>query len=341
MIPMISDAIKKIVDKQDLSYDEAYAVMNEIMSGVTSPVQNAAYLAALSTKSTKTETIAEIAGSAAAMRDHAKPIEKKFDTVEIVGTGGDGSNSFNISTTSSMVIASSGAKVSKHGNRAASSKSGAADVLEALGINIHQNPEKVNALLDEVGICFLFAQDYHTSMKYVGEIRKELGIKTVFNILGPLTNPVHPTYQVMGVYSPTLLEPLAKVLSTLGVKKGMVVYGDDKMDEISISHTTSVCEFNGDKCETYKISPDDFGLKRAFKQDVEGDTPQKNAYITLDVLSGKAGPKRDIVLMNAGAGLYCAGKASSLADGVELAAKLIDDGSAMKLFDNYKVASNR
>ncbi len=338
---MISDAIKKIVDKQDLSYDEAYAVMNEIMSGVTSPVQNAAYLAALSTKSTKTETISEIAGSAAAMRDHAKPIEKKFDTVEIVGTGGDGSNSFNISTTASMVIASSGAKVSKHGNRAASSKSGAADVLEALGINIHQNPEKVNSLLEEVGICFLFAQDYHTSMKYVGEIRKELGIKTVFNILGPLTNPVHPAYHIMGVYSPTLLEPLARVLSTLGVKKGMVVYGDDKLDEISISHTTSVCEFCGDKYETYKVSPDDFGFKRAFKQDVEGDTPQKNAYITLDILSGKTGPKRDVVLMNAGAGLYCAGKASSFADGVELAAKLIDDGSAMKLFDAYKVASNR
>ncbi len=338
---MISDAIKKIVDKQDLTYDEAYAVMNEIMSGTTSPVQNAAYLAALSTKSTKTETKAEIAGSAAALRDHAKPLQNKFETLEIVGTGGDGSNSFNISSTSSMVIASSGMKVSKHGNRAASSKCGAADVLEALGINIHQDPQKVNSLLEEVGICFLFAQDYHTSMKYVGEIRRELGIRTVFNILGPLTNPLHPTYQIMGVYSPTLLEPLAQVLTNLGVKKGMVVYGDDKMDEISVSHTTSVCEFCGDKYETYKISPDDFGIKRAFKQDVEGDTPQKNAYITLDILSGKKGPKRDIVLMNSGAGLYCAGKASSLADGVELAAKLIDDGSAMKLLDSYKVASNR
>jgi anthranilate phosphoribosyltransferase len=338
---MISDAIKKIVDKQDLTYDEAYEVMNEIMSGITSPVQNAAYLAALSTKSTKTETIAEIAGSAAAMRDHAKRVDCPFETTEIVGTGGDGSNSFNISSTSSFVIAASGAKVSKHGNRAASSMSGAADVLEALGINIHQNPEKAVSLLDEVGICFLFAQDYHTSMKYVGEIRKELGIKTVFNILGPLTNPVHPTYQVMGVYSPTLIEPLAKVLTSLGVKKGMVVYGDDRMDEISISHTTSVCEFSNDKYETYTISPDQFGIKRAFKQDVEGGNAQKNAFITLDILSGKTGPKRDIVLMNSAAGLYCSGKASSLEDGVELAAKLIDDGAAMKVLDGYKVASNQ
>jgi anthranilate phosphoribosyltransferase len=338
---MISDAIKKIVDKQDLSYDEAYEVMNEIMSGVTSPVQNAAYLAALSTKSTKTETIAEIAGSAAAMRDHAKKVDNPFDTLEIVGTGGDGSNSFNISTTSSMVIASSGAKVSKHGNRAASSMSGAADVLEALKINIHQDPVKARSLLEEVGICFLFAQDYHFSMKYVSEIRKELGIKTVFNILGPLTNPAHPSYMVMGVYSPTLIEPLAHVLTSLGVKKGMVVYGDDKMDEISISHTTSVCEFNGDKYETYKISPSDFGIQRAFKQDIEGGNAQKNAFITMDILSGKKGPKRDIVLMNSAAGLYCAGKASSLQDGVELAAKLIDDGKAMELLDRYKAVSNQ
>jgi len=338
---MISDAIKKLVDKQDLSYDEAYGVMNEIMSGVTSPVQNAAYLAALSTKSTKTETIAEIAGSAAAMRDHAKTVDQPFETTEIVGTGGDGSNSFNISTTSSFVIASSGAKVSKHGNRAASSLSGAADVLEALGVNIHQSPEKARSLLEEVGICFLFAQDYHTSMKYVGEIRKELGIKTVFNILGPLTNPVHPKYQIMGVYSPTLLEPLANVLMNLGVKKGMVVYGDDKMDEISISHTTSVCEFGNGKCESYQISPDQFGLKRAFKSDIEGGSAKKNAFITMDILNGKTGPMRDIVLMNSGAALYCNGKASSFEDGVELAAKLIDDGSAKTVLDRYKVASNQ
>ena len=338
---MISDAIKKIVDKQDLSYDEAYEVMNEIMSGVTSPVQNAAYLAALSTKSTKTETIAEIAGSAAAMRDHAKKVNHPFETLDIVGTGGDGSNSFNISSTSAIVIASSGAKVSKHGNRAASSKSGAADVLEALGVSLHQDPEKAVKLLDEVNLCFLFAQDYHTSMKYVSEIRKELGIKTVFNILGPLTNPAHPTYQVMGVYSPTLLEPLARVLSDLGVKKGMVVYGDDKMDEISISYTTSVCEFSNGKFDTYKISPQDFGIPLGFKKDLEGGDARKNAFITMDILNGKTGAKRDAVLMNSAAGLYCAGKASSIADGIELAAQLIDDGKAKDLLERYKVASNQ
>ena len=338
---MISDAIKKIVDKQDLTYDEAYQVMHEIMSGVTSPVQNAAYLAALSTKSTKTETIDEIAGSAAAMRFHAKKVDNPFETLDIVGTGGDKSNSFNISTTASFVIASSGAKVSKHGNRAASSMSGAADVLEALGISIHQDPEKAVSLLDKVGICFLFAQEYHSSMKYVGDIRKELGIKTVFNILGPLTNPAHPTFQVMGVYDPTLLEPLAEVLMSLGVRKGMVVYGDDHMDEISISHTTSVCEFSDGKHESYKISPKDFGIQLGFKKDIEGGTAQKNAFITMDILNGKQGPKRDIVLMNSAAGLYCAGKASSLADGVELAAKLIDDGNAKELLDRYRAESNQ
>ena len=337
---MISDAIKKIVDKQDLTYDEAYEVMHEIMSGVTSPVQNAAYLAALSTKSTKTETIDEIAGSAAAMRDHALKVPNQFETLDIVGTGGDRSNSFNISTTSSMVIASSGVKVSKHGNRAASSKCGAADVLEALGVSIHQDPAKAVSLLDKVGICFLFAQEYHSSMKYVGDIRKQLGIKTVFNILGPLTNPARPTYQVMGVYDRTLLEPLAEVLMSLGVRKGMVVYGDDNMDEISISHTTSVCEFSNGKHETYTVSPRDFGIQMGFKKDIEGDSPQKNAFITMDILNGKTGPKRDIVLMNSGAALYCAGKASSMADGVELAAKLIDDGAAKGLLDRYKTESN-
>ena len=213
--------------------------------------------------------------------------------------------------------------------------------LEALGVNLHQPPEKAAQLLDEVGLCFLFAQDYHTSMKYVSEIRKELGIKTVFNILGPLTNPTQPKYQVMGVYSPTLLEPLARVLSDLGVKKGMVVYGDDHMDEISISYTTSVCEFSNGKFDTYKISPKDFGIPLGFKKDIEGGDAKKNSYITMDILNGKEGPRRDIVLMNSAAGLYCAGKASSLQDGVELAAKLIDDGSAKELLEKYRVASNQ
>lgn len=220
---MIKEAIIKIVDKQDLTYAEAYQVMNEIMSGETTPTQNAAFLAALSTKSTRAETIQEIAGCAAAMRDHALKVETDLDLFEIVGTGGDGAQSFNISTTAAFVAAAGGMKVSKHGNRAASSKSGTADCLEALGININLEPQKCLRLLDEVGMCFFFAQKYHTSMKYVGAIRKELGIRTVFNILGPLTNPASPKLQLLGVYDGSLVEPLAQVLTSLGVRRGMVV----------------------------------------------------------------------------------------------------------------------
>ena len=232
---MIKEAITKIVDKQDLTYDEAYQVIKEIMSGETTPTQNAAFLSALSTKSTKAETIDEITGCAAAMRDAATKVENDLDLLEIVGTGGDNAHSFNISTTSSIILAAAGVNVAKHGNRAASSKSGAADVLEALGVNIRIDPEKNEKVLDEVGICFLFAQTYHSAMKYVGPVRKELAIRTVFNILGPLTNPANATMQVMGVYSADLVEPMAKVLYKLGVTKGMVVFGTDGLDEISAS----------------------------------------------------------------------------------------------------------
>jgi anthranilate phosphoribosyltransferase len=339
---MIKEAIVKIVDKQDLSYDEAYAVMNEIMSGETSQVQNAAFLAALSTKSTKAETIEEISGCAAAMRDHALKVETDLPLFEIVGTGGDGAHSFNISTTSAMIIASAGVKVSKHGNRAASSKSGAADCLEALGVNLDQSPEKALQLLDEVGICFFFAQKYHTSMKYVGAIRKELGIRTVFNILGPLTNPAHPQMQLLGVYDESLVEPLAQVLYSLGVKRGMVVFGQDKLDEISMSAPTSVCEFEGGSYKSYVICPEDFGFTRCSKDELVGGTPAENAQITRDILSGKEqGAKRNAVLMNAGASLYIAGKAGSLADGVKLAAERIDSGAAMKTLEALVAASNR
>ena len=237
---MIKEAIEKVVSKQDLTYDEAYTVMNEIMNGETSQVQNAAYLAALSTKSAKAETIDEISGSAAAMRDHALQVEHDMDVLEIVGTGGDHAGSINISTTAAFLIAAAGIKVAKHGNRAASSKSGAADCLEALGINISLSPEKCVELLKEINICFLFAQKYHASMKYVGAVRKELGIRTVFNILGPLTNPAHPTTMLLGVYDEYLLDPLAQVLMSLGVKRGMVIYGQDCLDEISLSAPTSI-----------------------------------------------------------------------------------------------------
>ncbi len=336
---MIRDAIMKIVDKQDLTYEESYAVMDEIMSGKTTATQNSAFLAALSTKSARAETTDEISGCAAAMRDHATPVNYDGDTLEIVGTGGDNSNSFNISTTSSMVIAAGGVKVSKHGNRSASSRSGAADVLEALGISLDQPPEKARRLLDEVGICFLFAQKYHSSMKYVGPIRKELGIRTVFNILGPLTNPASPKYMVMGVYDGYLVEPLARVISTLGVKKGMIVYGNDRLDEISCSAETTVCEVNNGWYRSYNIAPEDFGLQRCKKSDIVGGEADFNAEITKAVLGGKKGPCRDVVLLNSAAGLYSAGAASDMADGVELAANIIDSGKAMDLLNRYRECS--
>lgn len=338
---MIQQAIEKIVSKMDLTYDEAYQVMNEIMNGQTTAVQNAAFLAALSTKSTKAETIDEISGSAAAMRDHATPVDTSgMDTLEIVGTGGDHANSINISTTASFIIAAAGVKVAKHGNRAASSKSGAADCLEALGVNINQSPEKCKELLNNVGMCFMFAQKYHASMKYVGPIRKELGIRTVFNILGPLTNPAKPNHMLLGVYDDYLVEPLAKVLTSLGVKDGLVIYGQDCLDEISIGAPTSVCELHDGKYKTYTITPEDFGLKRASKDDIIGGTPQENAADTLAILRGKRGPKADIVLMNAGAAIYLDKKAASIKEGIELAEKLVQNGDAMKKLEAYKKASN-
>jgi len=337
---MIKEAIVKIVDKQDLTYDEAYTVMNEIMSGETSPTQNAAFLAALSTKSTKAETINEIAGCAAAMRDHATKVVHNMDVLEIVGTGGDNAQSFNISTTSAFVIAAGDVKVAKHGNRAASSKSGTADCLEALGVNINLSPEKCVELLEKTGICFFFAQKYHTSMKYVGAIRKELGIRTVFNILGPLTNPASPDRQLLGVYDKSLVEPLAKVLVSLGVKRGMVVYGLDKLDEISVSSPTLICEFDQEKYKTYTITPEEFGFTTCKKEDLAGGTPTENAAITLSVLKGEMGPKRNAVLLNAGAALYIGEKANSLAEGIALAGKLIDDGSALAKLNDFKQESN-
>ena len=338
---MIQEAIVKIVNKEDLTYDEAYQVMNEIMSGETTATQNAAFLAALSTKSTKAETIVEIAGCAAAMRDHATKVETGQEVFEIVGTGGDGAHSFNISTTAALVAAAGGMKVAKHGNRAASSRCGTADCLEALGVNIDQSPRRCRALLEEVGMCFFFAQKYHTSMKYVGAIRKELGFRTVFNILGPLTNPASPTMQLLGVYDEYLVEPLAHVLMSLGVKQGMVVYGMDKLDEISLSTPTKVCEFRDGWYKTYTIQPEEFGLTRCAKADLVGGDPAENAAITRAILSGEKGPKRDAVLLNAGAALYIGGKAATLAQGITLAAEIIDSGKALETLEQFIAVSNR
>lgn len=338
---MIKEAIVKIVNKGDLTYDEAYTVMNEIMSGETTPTQNAAFLAALSTKSAKAETTDEIAGCAAAMRAHATNVETGMDVFEIVGTGGDGAHSFNISTTSALVAAAGGMKVAKHGNRAASSQCGTADCLEALGVNIQQSPERCVELLREVGICFFFAQKYHTSMKYVGPIRKELGFRTVFNILGPLTNPAKPSMQLLGVYDEYLAAPLAQVLINLGVRRGMVVYGRDKLDEISLSAPTAVCEIRDGWFKSYTIAPEDFGFERCTKDDLRGGSPAENAQITLDILGGERGHKRNAVLMNAGAALYIGGKADSMKDGISLAAELIDSGKALDTLKRFIEVSNR
>ena len=329
---MITEAIIKLTNKENLSYGEAKAVMNEIMSGEASDVQKSAYLTALTMKG---ETIDEITGSAEEMRNHAVQLSHEGDVLEIVGTGGDKSDSFNISTTSSLVIASAGVSVAKHGNRAASSKSGAADVLESLGVNITISPRKSAELLQNIGICFLFAQSYHTAMKYVGSIRKELGIRTIFNILGPLANPASANLQVMGVYDESLVEPLAKVLSNLGVKRALVVYGQDRLDEISASAETSVCEVKDGTFKSYTISPEQFGLTRCKKEELTGGTPDENAAITKAVLAGEQGARRTAVVLNAGAGLYVAGKADSIEAGVRLAEELIDSGKAEKKLEEF------
>lgn len=336
---MIKEAIIKLSKKQDLAYAEAEAVMDEIMSGQATPVQMAAYLTALALKG---ETIDEITASAAGMRAHCIKLLHNLDVLEIVGTGGDGSNSFNISTTSSMVIAAGGVPVAKHGNRAASSKSGAADVLEALGVKITLTPERSAEILKKINICFLFAQNYHIAMKYVAPIRKELGIRTVFNILGPLSNPAGANMELMGVYDQSLVEPLAQVMANLGVDRGMVVYGQDSLDEISMCAPTSVCEIRDGKFTSYEITPEQFGYERCEKGALTGGTPAENAEITKAILKGEEkGPKRQAVCLNAGAALYIAGKATSIEEGVKLAESLIDSGAALKKLEEFVEETNK
>lgn len=334
---MIKDAILKLAKKEDISYELAKNSMNEIMQGKATNVQMSAYLTALSMKG---ETIDEITASAEAMRSHCLRILNDYEVLEIVGTGGDGSNSFNISTTSSIIISAAGIPVAKHGNRAASSKSGAADLLESLGVNISLSASKCEKLLNKINICFLFAQNYHIAMKYVAPIRKELGIRTIFNILGPLANPAGATMQVMGVYDESLVEPLAQVLSNLGVKKGMVVYGMDKLDEISVSSATKVSEIKNNKIDTYTIEPEDFNITRCKKEDLTGGDADFNAKITENILNGQKGSKRDAVLLNSAAGLYVADKVKSLNDGVELAENIIDNGKAKIQLNNFIELSN-
>lgn len=336
---MIKEAILKLSKKENLNYEEAEAVMNEIMSGKATSVQMSSYLTALSMKG---ETIDEITGSAAGMRANCIKLLHNMEVLEIVGTGGDNSNSFNISTASAIVIASGGVAVAKHGNRAASSKCGAADVLEELGININIPPEKSCELLSKINICFLFAQNYHIAMKYVAPVRKELGIRTVFNILGPLSNPAGANIELMGVYDESLVEPLAKVMQNLGVKRGMVVYGTDKIDEISMSSETKVCEIlDKENLKSYTISPKDFGYDFCDKKELEGGSVKENAEIIRNIFSLKdKGAKRKAVCMNAGAGFYIAGKVQSIKEGVKMAESLIDEKKAFEKLEYFIRESN-
>lgn len=335
---MIKEAIGKLVEGQNLTFDEAKTVMNEIMSGETSDTLISAYLVALRMKG---ETIDEISGSAQGMSDNGLKLKHDMDVLEIVGTGGDKANTFNISTTSAFVAVAAGCKIAKHGNRGVSSKSGAADVLEALGADITISPEKSKEILEKIGFCFLFAQKYHTAMRFVGPVRGALGIRTVFNILGPLTNPADAKSDIIGVYEESLVEPVAQVLIKLGVKKGMVVFGQDTMDEITPSAKTTVCEIKDGKTRLYEINPEDYGIAICKKSDLEGGDGAENAQITKDILSGKLqGAKRDAVLLNAGACIYIQRENISYADAIDVAREMIDSGAALKKLEEYIEATN-
>ena len=334
---MIKEAIAKVTQKEDLSNEMMTEVMNEIMEGVATDAQKASFLTALNMKG---ETIEEITAAAKVMREHCERFLNDMDVLEIVGTGGDGSNSINISTLASIVASSVGIPVAKHGNRAASSKCGTADCLEALGVKIDLEPERSKEILNELNICFLFAQKYHTAMRYVGGVRKEMGIRTLFNCLGPLANPAGASMQLLGVYGKALVEPLARVLVNLGVKSAMVVYGEDKMDEISLSAPTFVCEYINGEFKTYEIKPEDYGFTRCKKEDLEGGTPQENAEIVRRILQGEQGPKTDIVLLNAGAAIHIA-KGCSIEEGIAIARDAIDSGKAYKQLEKFIELSNK
>lgn len=329
---MIKEAIRKVVSGQDLMYDEAEKVMDEIMGGEASQIQMAAYLTALSLKG---ETIDEITASAAGMREHCIRLLHEMEVLEIVGTGGDRSNSFNISTASAIVVSAAGVPVAKHGNRAASSMCGAADVLEALGVDITIPPEKSKQILEKIGICFLFAQNYHIAMKYVAPVRRELGIRTVFNILGPLSNPAGANMQLLGVYDGELVEPMAQVLSRLGVKNAMVVYGMDGLDEISVSAPTSVCEVRNGRFRNYILEPERFGMTKCSKSDLTGGTPEENARIIRAILSGEKGPKTDAVILNSAAALYVANPAMTLEEAVDEAKEILAGGKALAQLERF------
>ena len=334
---MIKEAIAILSKKQDLTSEMMEQVMDEIMRNEATDAQKASFLTSLYMKG---ETIEEITAAARGMRKHCEKFLNDQDVLEIVGTGGDGSNTINISTLSSIVAAAAGIPVAKHGNRAASSKCGTADCLEALGVKIDLEPEQSQKILKEINICFLFAQKYHTAMKYVGGVRKEMGVRTLFNILGPLSNPAGASMQLLGVYSEELVEPLARVLYNLGVKSAMVVYGEDSIDEISLSAPTKVCEFKNGDFKSYEITPEQFGFIRCKKEDLVGGTPEENAKIVWDILNGAQGPKTDAVLLNAGAAIYVAGGADTVEDAIQIAKETIKSGKAKEKLEQFIKRSN-
>ena len=335
---MIKEAIAQLVKREDLTSEVMEQVMEEIMTGEATDAQKASFLTALSMKG---ETIDEITSAAKVLRSHCERFLNDMDVLEIVGTGGDGSNTINISTLSSVVVSAAGIPVAKHGNRAASSKCGTADCLEALGVKIDCAPARSAQILKDINLCFLFAQKYHPAMRFVGAVRKEMGIRTLFNVLGPLANPAGATMQLFGVYSEELVEPLAHVLRNLGVKRAMVVYGRDSMDEISLSAETKVCEFKNDEFKSYVIKPEDLGLTRCNKEDLVGGTPQENAAIVNDILGGAKGPKTDVVLLNAGAAIYLASDGITLKDGIEKAREIIVSGKAKKRLKEFIEETNK
>lgn len=334
---MIQEAVAKLANREDLAYEVAQSVMDEIMGGEASQAQISAYLTALHMKG---ENVEEITGSATGMRSHSLKVNPGMDVIDIVGTGGDCAHTINISTIAAIITAAAGAKVAKHGNRAASSQCGTADCLEALGVNISLEPDKCLEILNETGMCFLFAQKYHSAMRYVAQVRKEIKIPTIFNILGPLANPASANLQLLGVYDESLLIPLAKVLHKLGVKRGMVVYGKDHIDEISMSAPTAVCEFNGDEMFTYEISPEQYGFTRCQKSDLSGGDPEENAQIARAILNGEKGPKTDAVILNSAAALHITNNIS-IEEGIILARETIENGKAAAKLQQFIELTNR
>ncbi|HIX14894.1 MAG TPA: anthranilate phosphoribosyltransferase [Candidatus Hungatella pullicola] len=330
---MIQQAIHNIIEGQDLSFQAAKEVMNEIMSGKTTPAQMASFLTALRMKG---ETIDEITACATVMREKAAKMAPGFAVIDIVGTGGDEAGTFNISTTSAFVAAAGGVPVAKHGNRSVSSKSGAADVLERLGCPLTLTAAQAETVLLKTGMCFLFAQSYHSSMKYAGPVRKELGVRTIFNILGPLANPAGATMQLLGVYDKNLVEPLAKVLSNLGVKRGLVVCGSDGLDEATVTGPTKVCEIRFGQLTPYEITPEQFGLPRCQLSDLKGGSPEENAAITKEILTGVLrGPKRDIVILNSALSLYLGIDGCTIKDCISMAEDIIDSGKAARKLEEF------